>query len=143
MLAYDVQKHDESSHEISLLLQYDEIKDSTSAETFDKTALMQSLMTGLPPPSKFKRPTPVDFDDPAVKCCSGAIISLVKPHKFLSVSTEFLNIMNYEPKALHCRGISILFGPNTDPTVFNAAIKDTALLRTTQIQSVLYTCSGA
>ena len=110
---------------------------------FDRDPYISSCDTfAMPPPSKFKHPTQSSSRSIETTCCHGAVISLMKPHRILAVSSELLRTLGFASDQLCGRSISTLFGPRTDSTIITAAIKSTTQLITKQISAVLYTYAG-
>ena len=133
-----------SMRDLCLSEPYDEIDSSFSCEVlFDDKSLRGSFNECLPSPSKFTRHKSMAYSCMDDKCCSGAIISILKPHKIITVSTEFLNTIEFSSSQICGRSIGVLFGPRTDTSSFTAAIKNTGLCQSATIDTILNTSAGA
>jgi hypothetical protein len=69
-----------------------------------------------------------------------AILSLVKPHKILSISSDFLG---FGAEEMMGRSLNLLHGPNTDAKALTGAIKNAGLLSSTKISTTLYSRDGS
>ena len=136
-----VSHENEANFDLCLVHPYREIKDLTFCPLFDDEQ-KKTFQQSLPCPSKFTRTIITSIDDRDATCCQGAIVSLVKPHRILSVSTDFMLAFQLHCDQLRGRSISALFGPRTDVGLLNAAIKNTSHLCATEVKTVLYTSTG-
>jgi hypothetical protein len=112
-------------------------------DIFDDKSFRGNFNDFLPPPSKFSRSKSMAYSLDGQTCCSGAIVSILKPHKILTVSTEFLNATVYNSSQICGRNINVLFGPKTDVSSLNSAIKNTGCGQSTTIDTVLSTSAGS
>ena len=132
--------HD-NSFDISISHPYYEIDQSLpGSRPFDDASLKQSFNEALPAPIKFNKVSTPDTCH--TSCGHGAIVSLLKPHKILAASNEFLNTVGFTSSQICGRSISSVFGPRTDTVRIMAAIKNTGHLETTEVNTVLYASNG-
>ena len=132
--------HD-NSFDISISHPYYEIDQSLpGSRPFDDASLKQSFNEALPAPIKFNKVSTPDTCH--TSCGHGAIVSLLKPHKILAASNEFLNTVGFTSSQVCGRSISSIFGPRTDTVRIMAAIKNTGHLETTEVNTVLYASNG-
>ncbi len=130
--------------EICLAEPYLELDSSCAGDDpFDGSTFRESFNETLPSPSKFSRSEPLQFAPMETRCCRGVIVSLVKPHKILAVAADILNMAEFTSGQICGRSINVLFGPRTDVSSVNAAIKNTALGQSSTIDTVLSSSTGA
>ena len=118
---------------------YLELEPSSSKKIFSEESMQHSINETFPPPSKFSRARTTPLE---TRCCQGAVLSLLKPHKIIAASDEVLHIVGFTSDQILSRSIQALTGPKTDMIELSAAIKNTGHMQTVQISTVLYTSSG-
>ena len=124
---------EEGNHfEVALNCPYVEL-DETSSD---------GILDCLPPPCKFSRFRMKSSAPLENCCCQGAMISLLKPHKIIAASAEFLRTVGFTSDQIRSRTIRALVGPNTDMSELSAAIKNAGHMHSTQINTTLYTSCG-
>jgi hypothetical protein len=72
-----------------------------------------------------------------------ALLSLVKPHKILSISKEMCTIVDFAADEITGRSLNLLYGPKTDMPALTAAIKNTGLLSSAQLSTSIYSRDGS
>ena len=112
-------------------------------DPFNGSTLRESLNETLPSPSKFSRSESTPPAPMETRCCRGAIVSLVKPHKILAISSDISSMAEFTSDQICGRSINVLCGPRTDVSSLNAAIKNTALGQSSTIDTVLSSSTGA
>ena len=118
---------------------YLELEPSSSKKIFSEESMQHSINETFPPPSKFSRARTTPLE---TRCCQGAVLSLLKPHKIIAASDEFLHTVGFTSDQILSRSIQALTGPKTDMIELSAAIKNTGHMQAVQISTVLYTSSG-
>jgi hypothetical protein len=113
-----------------------------SEDPFDDATFRESFNELLPPPSKFSRSESVSIAS-QTSWCRGALVSLLKPHKILSVAPDILKMTEFNCDQITGRSINVLFGPSTDAESLNAAIKKAAHGQSSTIYTVLSTSKGS
>jgi hypothetical protein len=103
----------------------------------------------LPPPQYYHRskshssPSMTHQNPRAGKNLPTAILSLVKPHKILSISTEMCDFLGFGAEEMMGRSLNLLHGPKTDAKALTGAIKNTGLLSSAQFSTTLYSRDGS
>jgi hypothetical protein len=97
---------------------------------------------GLPLPAKFGSWKSMAAVPRITGCCRGLIASLVKPHRILAASVEFLNTIKATSDEVCGRNLDAIFSPNTDSAAVRSAMNNAALLRTTQVKLALLSSDG-
>ena len=121
-------------HSLQLALPYSELEHLE----YD---LESAARTGMPQPEYYSR-AKEERKKHQTKVPS-AIISLVKPHKFLSVSKDLCSFYGLSAEEITGRTIRTIQGPKTDSGAITAAIKNTGLLSSTTLKTFLYSSDGA
>ena len=128
-----------SRYEFELNGSFLELEDSKTGGLYNDS-IQQSMNDHLPPPSKFSRDQL--FSSAPLKAFQGAVVSLLKPHKIIAASEEFLHTVGLTSDQILGRSIQVLVGPKTDTIELSAAIKNTGHMQVAQINTILYTSSG-
>jgi PAS domain S-box-containing protein len=103
----------------------------------------------LPPPQYYQRPQPHSSpSEPqqrqnAKRNIPTAVLSLVKPHKVLSISKELCDFLGFEAEEMLGRSLNLLHGPKTDAKIVTSAIKNTGLLTSGHFSTTLYARDGS
>ena len=72
-----------------------------------------------------------------------AVLSLVKPHKIISISTKMCEYFGFGEEEIVGRSLNLLHGPKTDAKVVTGAIKNTGVLSSSQFATTLYARDGS
>ena len=103
----------------------------------------------LPPPQYFHRnqshssPSGSHQKEHAKTNLPTAVLSLVKPHKVLSISTEMCDFLGFGAEEMMGRSLNLLHGPKTDAKALTSAIKNTGVLSSSQFSTTLYSRDGS
>ena len=133
---------DTDDFDVALNSPYLELEPSSSREIFSEESMQQCMNETFPPPSKFSRARSSSSAPLETRCCQGAVLSLLKPHKIIAASDEFLHTVGFTSDQILSRSIQALVGPKTDMIELSAAIKNTGHMQAAQISTVLYTSCG-
>ena len=133
---------DKDAFDVALNCPYLELESSTSKEFFSEENMQQCMNETFPPPFKFSRARSNLSPPLETRCCQGAVLSLLKPHKIIAASDEFLRIVGFTSDQILSRSIQALVGPKTGMVELSAAIKNTGHMQTAQINTILYTSCG-
>jgi hypothetical protein len=71
------------------------------------------------------------------------VLSLVKPHKIISISTQMCDFFGFEEAEIVGRSFNLLQGPKTDVQAVTGAIKNTGVLISAQFATSLYARNGS
>ncbi len=71
------------------------------------------------------------------------VLSLLRPHKILSVSSDLCALFGFTVEELTGRTIKTIQGPTTDSGAITAAIKNTGVLTSSTLTTDLYTRDGS
>ena len=96
----------------------------------------------LPSPIKFARKKILSTGTFTQFCCHGILLSLIKPHKIIEVSADFLRLFGFNSNQIRGHSLMALFGPLTNSISVSAAIKNTGNLLSSEMKTILYASSG-
>ena len=133
---------DKDAFDVALNCPYLELEPSSSKEIFSEESMQQCMNETFPPPSKFSRARSSLSAQLETRCCQGAVLSLLKPHKIIAASKEFLHTVGFTSDQILSRSIQALLGPKTGMVELSAAIKNTGHMQAAQINTILYTSCG-
>ena len=101
----------------------------------------------LPPPKYYTRSNDSGHDaldrSSEQQSLPTAVLSLIKPHKILSVSKEMCDITGFAADEMIGRSFNLIHGPKTDMRILNAAIKNAGLRLASQFSTSMYASDGS
>jgi hypothetical protein len=70
------------------------------------------------------------------------VLSLVWPFQFVSVSQDMCQMFGYRAQAMTGRSLNMLQGPNTNEIALATAIEKAGMLKSSNVQVILYSKAG-